>query len=178
MVLALPLIPLVLSLSLAGLAWIWSRTVAKRRVWALRLDFMAEDSVQARDYLLSLLAGSIPFLHIVYNGICMKAFNTFSCLQLRDGTLVLWIAPEVVCWEGAEHLAMVALSVLAILVYVIGIPAYVFCTMWYAHRKDKLKDPKWRLVLGFLYERYGTHATSHRISRRMGCHGFLWNGPR
>ena len=142
-----------------------------------RLVAVEPNSVQARDCLLSFLAGSIPFLHIVY-GICMKALNTFSCLQLRDCTLVLWIAPEVVCWEAAEHWAMVALSVLAILVYVIGIPAYVFCTMWYAHRKDKLKDPKWRFVLGFLYERCGTHATSHRISCRVGYHGLQWNGPR
>jgi hypothetical protein len=39
-------------------------------------------------FLLFTMKGSIPFWGVVYNNICLSAFNTFSCVQLRDGSMV------------------------------------------------------------------------------------------
>ena len=163
LMLVLPLLPFILALGCTGIAWVWSRTVAKRRVFGLRLNIMAENSAQVREYLLGSLAKSLPFVHIIYNCICVRTFNTFSCFQLRDGTMVLWIAPDIVCWEGSEHILMVALSVISIIVYVLGIPAYVFCTMRYAGQNDMLESCEWLKALGFLYCRYGTAPCSESL---------------
>ena len=172
LMLVLPLLPFILALGCTGIAWVWSRTIAKRRVFGLRLNIMAENSAQVREYLLGSLAKSLPFVHIIYNCICVRTFNTFSCFQLRDGTMVLWIAPDIVCWEGSEHILMVALSVISIIVYVLGIPAYVFCTMRYARQNDMLESCEWLKALGFLYCRYGTAPCSESlpISSQGGSH--------
>ncbi len=93
----------------------------------------------------------------------MKAFNTFSCIPLRDGTSVLYVAPDIICWSGETHRAMIAASVIAIIVYIIGIPSYVLSTMLYARVHDKLSDSEWLHVFGFMYTRYGKH---HDVSHR------------
>jgi hypothetical protein len=161
--LVVPLIPFALTVLFTGLAWIWSRTIAKRSLGGFRMQFMLDDTAQLRAYFLSWLAVSIPFVHIIYNGICMKVFNSLSCFRLRDGTTVLSIAPDIVCWDSAQHRAMVACSIIAILVYVIGIPAYVFCSLRFAKRTDQLKDAEWLQVLGFLYYRYGARSPSSGV---------------
>ena len=163
LMLVVPLIPFALTVLFTGLAWIWSRTIAKRSLGGFRMQFMLDDTAQLRAYFLSWLAASIPFVHIIYNGICMKVFNSLSCFRLRDGTTVLSIAPDIVCWDSAQHRAMVAFSIIAILVYVIGIPAYVFCSLRYAKRTDQLKDAEWLQVLGFLYYRYGARSPSSGV---------------
>ena len=48
---------------------------------------------QVHHFLLFTMKGSIPFWGVVYNNICLSAFNTFSCVQLRDGSMVSECAP-------------------------------------------------------------------------------------
>jgi hypothetical protein len=110
---------------------------------------------------LGLLSASVPFMHIVYNGICVKIFSTFMCTTFRDGVEYLDVAPDIVCWTSSTHHAMLAAAVCGIIVYVVGIPAYVFFTLTYGQRNDKFKDPEWLQVLGFLYVRYGMCACLH-----------------
>ena len=45
-----------------------------------------------------------------------------ALVQLNDGTLVLTVAPYYTCWEG-EHVGIVVVAVMAIVAYVIGLPA-------------------------------------------------------
>ena len=59
-------------------------------------------------------------------------------LQLRDGTWVLTAAPGIACYEEA-HRSMIGITVIALLVYVAGLPIFTFCTTMYAQRHDKLK---------------------------------------
>ena len=153
----LPLLPFTLTFLWVSLAAVWARLVGRRRVCGLHRKFMCENSKEVRAYLMDWLSVSVPFLNIVYNGLCMKTLNTFSCIQLRDGSSVLAVATDVVCWDSGRHRSMVAVSAATIVLYIIGIPAYVFCTMIYAHRNDKLKDPEFLQVVGFLYTRYGAH---------------------
>ena len=154
--LMLPLIPFSVSGIMIAVSWLWARTIAASAVYGVSFGFMCASAGDVRQYAMLWLARSVPFLHVIYNVICAKTFNTFSCFQLRDGPSVMVAAPEVVCWDGAEHRALVGVSILAVGIYVIGIPAYVFCLMRYAHRNDKLRDPEYLQVVGFIYVRYGT----------------------
>ena len=102
----------------------------------------------------------------VYNCIVTKTCDTFICFTLADlETYVLTIAPEITCWETDTHKTMVVLSFLSIVFYVIGIPLLVLAIMLYGEKNDKLRDPTWLQIAGFLYRRYGTldnlvHVTS------------------
>jgi hypothetical protein len=91
----------------------------------------------------------------------MKVFNTFSCIELRSGQKVMSVAPEVVCWETQEHGWMVVVSSLVIVLYVLGVPMYVFVVTWIAKRYDKFKSPVFLKIFGFLYIRYGAPLQSH-----------------
>jgi hypothetical protein len=53
---------------------------------------------QVEKYFLSYLKDSIPFVGVVYNNVCIKAFAVFSCMKLRDGTSVMFAAPQV--WDN------------------------------------------------------------------------------
>jgi hypothetical protein len=151
----LPAIPFMLTLLMTGIAVAWSFLVKRHSMCAVRLKWMCANPQEVHRYLLSWIASAVPFLNVTYNSLCVKAFATFSCFQLRDQTWVLNAAPQVVCWESEEHSAMIVVSVVAIVVYVIGIPLYVSTTMIYAHRRDKLKDPVWLDVFGYMYQQYG-----------------------
>ena len=79
--------------------------------------------------------------------------------------MVMASVPSIVCWESAEHRALVGISILAIIVYVIGVPAVTFGTVMYARRKDLLKNDKMMLALGFWYTWYGTYKLSRLVRR-------------
>jgi hypothetical protein len=152
---ALPLIPFVVTLLFGALAWLWLRYLSRfKSVLGLKFNFMCTDQHEFRAYIISWLLLDVPFLNVAYNGICMRIFNTFSCLTLRDGTKVLTVAPEVICWETLEHHVLIGTAVLCIVIYIIGIPAYVFGTMTYARKHNRFVDREWLQVLGFLYRRY------------------------
>ena len=137
--LALPLIPVAFGFVFTGLAWGWSSvpilrrnsgvTIASRK-W--RLGFMCENGAEVYQYLLAWLEFAVPFLNINYNSLCTKCFDTFLCSRLRDGAIILNVAPDIACWDNPEHQAMVGVSILGLVVYVLGIPAYVLATMLYA----------------------------------------------
>jgi hypothetical protein len=135
---ALPLLPLAIGVGFTLLAWAWSSVTVLRshtsvnlanRSW--RLGFMCKDSTQVYEYFLTWMEFGVPFLNIVYNSLCTKCFDAFSCFQLADGTLALNVAPDLACWDSAEHRAMVGVAILGLLIYVLGIPAYVLSTMLY-----------------------------------------------
>ena len=162
--LVLPLIPFVLTGMSHVLALLWSKFVKRKDILTIRLPFMCENSEQCRQHLLGMLAASFPFLSITYNGLCSKAFNTFSCMLLRDGrTRVMKAAPEITCWETDEHRAMVGISILAILVYVVGIPLGIFLGLRHLREQDKLRDPQILGLFGYLYMKYGPAPDSCRF---------------
>jgi hypothetical protein len=105
-----------------------------------------------------------------YNNICLSAFNTFSCVQLRDNTWVMNAAPGIQCWDSTEHSVMVGVSILALIVYVAGLASFTFGTMAYAYRHDKLKDPEWLLLLGVFYRRRHPHAHARTTQAHARTH--------
>ena len=152
--LLLPPIVFLICAAMYSLAWAWSHCVKRREVWKIRLAWMVVDEAGLRQYGISLLGLACPFLVIVYNGLCLKVLETFSCLSLRDGTQRLQVAPDTVCYTSSEHIVMITISVVCTVVYVIGIPAFIFGSMQYAARKRLFNDPEFLQALGFLYARY------------------------
>jgi hypothetical protein len=71
------------------------RTADSRRWEGIHLGFMCSTKNQVRSYTLSYLKDSIPFVGVVYSNVCLKSFAVFSCQQLRDGTSVMFAAPQV-----------------------------------------------------------------------------------
>ena len=154
--LVIPMIPWLISAVLTGAALAWSRTFGqKQEVLGIHLGFMCANTEQVKNYGLACLKQSIPFLGVVYNNVCLLAFNTFSCFTLRDGTSVMTAAPLVVCWESEEHRAMVGISIVALIVYVFGFPAITLATTTYARKKDLLRDLTYLKTVGLFYREYG-----------------------
>jgi hypothetical protein len=154
--LVIPMIPWLISAVLTGAALAWSRTFGKKQeVLGIHLGFMCANTEQVKNYGLACLKQSIPFLGVVYNNVCLLAFNTFSCFTLRDGTSVMTAAPLVVCWESEEHRAMVGISIVALIVYVFGFPAITLATTTYARKKDLLRDLTYLKTVGLFYREYG-----------------------
>ena len=171
LLLIVPLIPFTISLFLGGVAWAWKRYVGRRFIGHLSLDIMCDTDGKVEAYFLSCLKQSIPFLGCVYNNICLKSFATFQCTQLRDGTWVLGNAPSMVCYESYGHNVMTGIAILALIVYVFGLPFFTFASTYYLHYYDMLKDPKPLLVLGIYYREYGAALTRRNMHQDVQLHG-------
>ncbi len=85
-----------------------------------------------------------------------RSAAAFSCMELRDGTMVMASVPSIVCWESSEHRALVGASIASLIVYVIGVPVVTLGTVLYARRRDLLKNEKLMLGLGYWYTWYST----------------------
>ena len=104
--LVIPFIPLFFVGTLGLLAKGWAKYIKRDSIYGLRLSFMCVTEMQVRRYFLGLVNAAIPFLGIVYNNICIKSFNAFSCQTLRSGVVVMRAAPSIVCYEP-EHNAII-----------------------------------------------------------------------
>ena len=96
-----------------------------------------------------------------------RSAAAFSCMALRDGTMVMASVPSIVCWESSEHRALVGASIASLIVYVMGVPAVTFGTVLYARRHDLLKNEQVMLGLGYWYTWYSTFR--HRPSFSRAC---------
>jgi hypothetical protein len=172
-------LPFLFSFALYGLARLWIRLtevenngkkLAKHSILGgIHLPFMCEDRAKARLLLMRGLKESTPFFGVVYNNVCSLTFASFSCMTLRSGVQVLKIAPQVVCYDSYEHNVLLGISVLALVVYVFGIPAIILGVTVYAKFKDKFNDREWLIVTGIFYREYGTSPTvPSRFVRRAG----------
>jgi hypothetical protein len=168
--LVIPIFPFMISCLLAAVASLWSRRGWPGHVWGFQLGFMCETGKQVRMYFLSCIGASLPFLGVIYNNVCLQAFSCFACSRLRDGALVLTVAPSVTCFTP-EHSFMMGISVVAILVYVIGLPALTLFSTLYLYRNDEMRNPEWLVSLGLFYRDYGVltapfHAACYRIAAK------------
>ena len=161
--LVIPLIPFVL-VALFGLISVWwAKYVGHSNILGFRLGFMCTTPKQVWNYKLRLVAAALPFLGIVYNNICIQAFNIFSCQQLRSGIKVMTAAPGITCFESPEHRTLVAISILALIFYVFGIPALTLSVIAYANKKDLLRDPDWLLSVGIVYTWFSESVTQYHL---------------
>ena len=154
LLLIVPFIPFLLAGVLSGCAWLWQRHVGKREVFSIHLPVMCSTKEHVSSYAFSCLREAIPFVGVVYNNVCIKSFNTFSCIALRDGREVLSVAPSIVCWDSREHNVMVGISILALIVYVFGFPFVTFAVTYYGRSRDLLRSPNFLATVGLFYREY------------------------
>jgi hypothetical protein len=50
---------------------------------------------------------------------------------------------------------MIGISIISLVFYVFGLPAFTLGSMLYAKRRDLLKHPQWLSTLGLFYREYG-----------------------
>ena len=58
-------------------------------------------------------------------------------------------------WRRYEHNVLSAVSIIAIIVYAIGLPVFTLGVCVWAQRRDLLRNRDMLLVLGILYREYG-----------------------
>ena len=159
--LIIPVIPFLGAAALYGIARLWARHVKLSSFKGIHLAFMCANEDLAFKYGLSCLKASVPFLGIVYNNICIQAFNTFSCRPVRSGEFVVTAAPSIVCYDTQEHQILVGIAILALIIYVIGVPALTLGVVVYARRNDLLRHPDWLHAVGFFYTWYSKSLHTH-----------------
>ena len=150
-ILCIPLIPFVLCAVAYGLARLWVQYAKQESFYGLHLPFMVSSPELARQYLLDCISSAVPFPSIVYNSICQLSFGVFSCQELRNGVLVMAAAPAIECWESGTHQGLVAAAIIALIVYVIGVPAVTLGAVMYWRRKQMLNDRDILKAFGWLY---------------------------
>ncbi len=142
------------------MGYVWYRKVKVTTYMGRHYTFMCV----TKDHVFRLgchcISKSVPFLGVVYNSICIKSFSTFACVPLKDGTSVLSAAPSVVCWDSAEHNAMVAYSIVALLFYVFGVPAFTLGAIVFFRQRDMLKNAIVLGTIGSWYSWYGAHSSA------------------
>ena len=77
----------------------------------------------------------------IYPTICSKVFTTFKCVDVGGGQLFMVADMSVECLRG-EWLFWAAVSGVAMVVYVIGIPLLCVLLLWVAHRRGTLQYPR------------------------------------
>ena len=84
---------------------------------------------------------TLVVLLFIYPTICSKVFITFKCVDVGGGQLYMVADMSVECFRG-EWLFWAALSAVAMVVYVIGIPLVCVLLLWVAHRHGTLQYPR------------------------------------
>ena len=121
----------------------------------VKFSWMVETQTDVDHIVNTALEKCLPFLSIIYIGLCKATFQPFFCKDMIGGKAILIVAPAIVCWEG-DHLGLIVTSCFAIILYVIGIPATVILLLRYGVAHEKLNTPLWLKVLGYFYKKYKT----------------------
>jgi len=150
----IPIIPFAICGILYGMARVWAKYIKRESVYGFHFGFMVQTKELAWQYLLRCFKASVPFPGIVYNNMCQACFNIFSCQQLRNGVTVMAAAPAIVCWESEKHKSLVIVAIIALIVYVFGVPIFTLGSVVWARRKDMLRDPDVLVAFGFFYTWY------------------------
>jgi len=138
-----------------GLGYAWMKLVARRTAFGgkLALSCFITDAQEFRQYWMKSLSNWIALLVILYNALCVTVLQAFVCDDMPNGEKVLRIDPDQPCGTG-DHIVVMAFAVLAIIVYVFGIPIALFLTLSQKRKQNKLKDDESLTLLGFVYTDY------------------------
>jgi len=142
-------------LAWVGLGYAWMKLVARRTAFGgkLALSCFITDAQEFRQFWMTSFSNWIALLVILYNALCVTSLQAFVCDDMPDGARVLRIDPDQPCGTG-DHMVVMAFAVLAIIVYVLGIPIALFLTLFQKRKHNQLKDDESLLLLGFVYTDY------------------------
>lgn len=77
-------------------------------------------------------------LQVTYLPIAGKALQLFNCTRLANGDNVLVVAPYIQCWRrDSEHSRLAVMGLLAVVLYVAGIPLLFWRVLRWARRQEK-----------------------------------------
>jgi hypothetical protein len=97
----------------------------------------------------------LSFAHISYNTIVVKCTEVFFCFEAADGISYLAASPEIVC-KSPTHVALQIFGALGIVVYVVGLPAFLGWILYVGRTRGYLSRPRYVARYGFFYRRYET----------------------
>lgn len=181
----LPLLWAAVSLLLTGFAWLHMRAYRARdkdgrprypaQARALRWCVPCLHQPRTRRGFRETVDGHIRrnlvLVIVIYNTLSKQAFDAFVCVELPDGTSFVSFIPDVTCGSG-RHSEMTAISVLAVIVYVIGIPLSVYFILWHGRKHNLLRDERYLRRYGQLYRRYSPSVLGYYevvlLARRAG----------
>jgi hypothetical protein len=106
---------------------------------------------------------------LLYPGLATRLFTLMNCMSVAGVTNTEYLVNDlaIVCWEG-EHASMIIVGVACIVIYIAGIPAAVFLTLW--RNRSALWDEAHRDHEEVLFE-YGGLYTQYEVR----CAGNILN---
>lgn len=99
------------------------------------------------------LPGIVFYLNMYYITGISKAFEPFACSQTESGSYYLRAAPSIKCWEG-EHLTILALDIIPLLIYFIGVPVVYSMILFYLIPKKGFNNARLNGTFGFIWSRF------------------------
>ncbi|KAK3242765.1 hypothetical protein CYMTET_47560 [Cymbomonas tetramitiformis] len=142
---------LILPLIVLAVNWLTYGVVAyKIRHASATMAVKARKLEQLRDTKISTVTS---FTEVVYHSLCIRCFQAWMCDSMGDDLQYLVAAPYIECWEG-PHIVMVVVSILALFVYVIGIPVVFAAVLHYGYKNDLLVAESFASKFGWMYGAY------------------------
>ena len=99
------------------------------------------------------MATFLASVDIMYVTIAKYCFDVFKCEDIA-GVDVLRVDPSVECSKNSDHDGLVVLSVLGIIFYVVGYPAYMSWKLYDFNCRSAFSSPRNLRRYGFIYEKY------------------------
>uniref|UniRef100_A0A061S044 Metabotropic glutamate receptor 2/3 n=1 Tax=Tetraselmis sp. GSL018 TaxID=582737 RepID=A0A061S044_9CHLO len=93
------------------------------------------------------------FVNVIYHTLTLKCLEVFRCEELPDGSSFLSRAPGVECGT-AYHRIYMAMGVLGLVVYSVGIPLAFMVILEYGRVHDLFSQERFSSRFGWLYLRY------------------------
>ena len=131
-----------------------TRSIAIARILPLSIFVVSESELA--DMSAGINVSLVTLLVVIYNAVCVKAFQSFMCTRLSDGQEILTVAPEVIC-GSSTHRLLLSFSVVAIFVYVFGVPIALYHKLHALYKENMLSDPETIKRWGFLYLPFEPH---------------------
>jgi hypothetical protein len=86
---------------------------------------------------------------LAYTFLASTALEPLNCISQPDGTYLLKTAADIKCYD-ADYNSYLVLVVLAICVYVMGIPITLFSILWYWQKRGLISTPQFDYLYGSL----------------------------
>eukprot|EP00946_MAST-07B_sp_MAST-7B-sp1_P002793 g2793.t1 len=98
---------------------------------------------------------TITIVLLIYPSIATRLFQAFRCFKVEDN-YYLEADFGVICWESGEHSAYIAVALVYLLFFVVGVPLFLLWELWrhreYLHNPMSRKHGQVKDRLGSVYE--------------------------
>merc|ERR1711871_206243 len=93
----------------------------------------------------------LTFIILCYPRICTRVFQAFRCYQVED-SYYLEVDFRVRCFDSPEHVVYVVLATISLVIFLIGVPLWIFSVLW--RNRLQLDSIRAKQMLGSLYVHY------------------------